>query len=197
MKCKEKLVVLGYFVVGVVYEICNLFFLIKGLVKYFVECVLVGGEVYQLVQVMVKEVDCLNCVVSELLELVRLMYLVLQAVDFNTLINYLLQLVSQDVNSWEIQLRFIVNDILSVIQVDLDRLIQVLLNFYFNVIQAIGQYGVISVTVSESGVGVKISVIDSGKGIAVGQFEVIFILYFIIKVEGIGLGLVVVYNIVE
>lgn len=113
------------------------------------------------------------------------------------LINYLLQLVSQDVNSWEIQLCFIVNDILLVIQVDLDRLIQVLLNFYFNVIQVIGQYGVISVMVSESGVGVKISVIDSGKGIVVGQFEVIFILYFIIKVEGIGLGLVVVYNIVE
>lgn len=99
MVCKEKLVVFGYLVVGVVYEICNLFLLIKGLVKYFVECMLSGGELYQLVQVMVKEVDCLNWVVSELLELVWFVYLNYQIVDINVFICYLLQLVSQDVQS--------------------------------------------------------------------------------------------------
>lgn len=46
MKRKEKLVALGYFAVGVVYEIRNLFFSIKGLAKYFVERAFVGGEAY-------------------------------------------------------------------------------------------------------------------------------------------------------
>lgn len=97
MKCKEKLVVMGYLVVGVVYEICNLFLFIKGLVKYFVECMFVGGELYELVQVMIKEVDCLNWVVSELFELVKFVYLMFQVVNFNDIIIYFLNLVSQDV----------------------------------------------------------------------------------------------------
>lgn len=112
---------------------------------------------------MAKEADRLNRVVSELLELVKPTHLALQAVDLNTLINHSLQLVSQDANSREIQLRFTANDTLPEIQADPDRLTQVLLNLYLNAIQAIGQHGVISVTASESGTGVKISVTDSGK----------------------------------
>lgn len=146
---------------------------------------------------MAKEADRLNRVVSELLELVKPTHLALQAVDLNTLINHSLQLVSRDANSREIQLRFTANDTLPEIQADPDRLTQVLLNLYLNAIQAIGQHGVISVTASESGTGVKISVTDSGKGIAADQLEAIFTPYFTTKAEGTGLGLAVVHNIVE
>ncbi len=139
----------------------------------------------------------LNRVVSELLELVKPTHLALQAVELNTLISHSLQLVSQDANSREIQLRFTANDTLPEIQADPDRLTQVLLNLYLNAIQAIGQHGVISVTASESGAGVKISVTDSGKGIAADQLEAIFTPYFTTKAEGTGLGLAVVHNIVE
>ena len=156
-----------------------------------------GGEAHQLAQVMAKEADRLNRVVSELLELVKPTHLALQAVDLNTLINHSLQLVSQDANSREIQLRFTANDTLPEIQADPDRLTQVLLNLYLNAIQAIGLHGVISVTASESGAGVKISVTDSGKGIAADQLEAIFTPYFTTKAEGTGLGLAVVHNIVE
>lgn len=95
---------------------------------------------------MAKEADRLNRVVSELLELVKPTHLAWQAVELNTLINHSLQLVSQDANSREIQLRFTANDTLPEIQADPDRLTQVLLNLYLNAIQAIGQHGVISVT---------------------------------------------------
>ncbi len=186
-----------------------------------------GGEAHQLAQVMAKEADRLNRVVSELLELVKPTHLALQAVELNTLIshslqlvsqdansreiqlrftandtlpeiqadpdrltqvllNHSLQLVSQDANSREIQLRFTANDTLPEIQADPDRLTQVLLNLYLNAIQAIGQHGVISVTASESGAGVKISVTDSGKGIAADQLEAIFTPYFTTKAEGTG-----------
>ena len=165
--------------------------------EYFAERAPAGGEAHQLAQVMAKEADRLNRVVSELLELVKPTHLALQAVDLNTLINHSLQLVSQDANSREIQLRFTANDTLPEIQADPDRLTQVLLNLYLNAIQAIGQHGVISVTVSESGAGVKISVTDSGKGIAADQLEAIFTPYFTTKAEGTGLGLAVVHNIVE
>ena len=197
MKRKEKLVALGHLAAGVAHEIRNPLSSIKGLAKYFAERAPAGGEAHQLAQVMAKEADRLNRVVSELLELVKPTHLALQAVDLNTLINHSLQLVSQDANSREIQLRFTANDTLPEIQADPDRLTQVLLNLYLNAIQAIGQHGVISVTASESGTGVKISVTDSGKGIAADQLEAIFTPYFTTKAEGTGLGLAVVHNIVE
>ncbi|EKH7865085.1 two-component system sensor histidine kinase ZraS [Escherichia coli] len=197
MKRKEKLVALGHLAAGVAHEIRNPLSSIKGLAKYFAERAPAGGEAHQLAQVMAKEADRLNRVVSELLELVKPTHLALQAVDLNTLINHSLQLVGQDANSREIQLRFTANDTLPEIQADPDRLTQVLLNLYLNAIQAIGQHGVISVTVSESGAGVKISVTDSGKGIAADQLEAIFTPYFTTKAEGTGLGLAVVHNIVE
>ena len=197
MKRKEKLVALGHLAAGVAHEIRNPLSSIKGLAKYFAERAPAGGEAHQLAQVMAKEADRLNRVVSELLELVKPTHLALQAVELNTLISHSLQLVSQDANSREIQLRFTANDTLPELQADPDRLTQVLLNPYLNAIQAIGQHGVISVTASESGAGVKISVTDSGKGIAADQLEAIFTPYFTTKAEGTGLGLAVVHNIVE
>lgn len=84
------------------------------------------------------------------------------------------------------------------ISVDFDCLNQVLLNLYLNVMQVIGCDGVICVIVSEVDCQwVKIVVMDSGKGMSDEELQVIFMLYFIIKVDGIGLGLVVVQNIIE
>ncbi|MDT1873213.1 sensor protein ZraS, partial [Acinetobacter baumannii] len=72
---------------------------IKGLAKYFAERTPPGGESHQLAQVMAKEADRLNRVVSELLELVRPAHLNYQPVDINALIHHSLQLVSQDAQS--------------------------------------------------------------------------------------------------
>ncbi|SPW56913.1 sensor protein ZraS [Escherichia coli] len=196
MKRKEKLVALGHLAAGVAHEIRNPLSSIKGLAKYFAERAPAGGEAHQLAQVMAKEADRLNRVVSELLELVKPTHLALQAVESHTLINHSLQLVSQDANSREIQLRFTANDTLPVIQADPDRLTQVLLNLYLNAIQAIGQHGVISVTASESGAGVK-----SALPTAVRELRQVSLKPSSLRTshqsEGTGLGLAVVHNIVE
>ncbi|HGY3719314.1 TPA: two-component system sensor histidine kinase ZraS [Citrobacter gillenii] len=198
MKRKEKLMALGHLAAGVAHEIRNPLSSIKGLAKYFAERTPAGGESHELAQVMAKEADRLNRVVSELLELVKPAHLTLQRVDLNEVITHSLHLVSQDAQSREIQLQFTPNAALPAIQADPDRLTQVLLNLYLNAIHAIGHQGTVTVSVSESGADrVKIVVTDSGKGIAPDQLEAIFTPYFTTKADGTGLGLAVVQNIIE
>lgn len=198
MKRKEKLMALGQLAAGVAHEIRNPLSSIKGLAKYFAERTPAGGEAHELAQVMAKEADRLNRVVSELLELVKPAHLTLQKVDLNEVITHSLHLVSQDAQNREIQLRFTANTALPGIQADPDRLTQVLLNLYLNAIHAIGRQGTITVEASESSADrVKIVVTDSGKGIAPEQLEAIFTPYFTTKADGTGLGLAVVQNIIE
>ena len=198
MNRKEKLVALGHLAAGVAHEIRNPLSSIKGLARYFAERAPAEGEAHQLAQVMAKEADRLNRVVSELLELVKPARLSLQPVDLNALIAHSLQLVSQDARQREIELKFTPSAGLPLIEADPDRLTQVLLNLYLNAIHAIDSQGTISVTASASGDNrVKIVVADSGKGIAAEQLEAIFTPYFTTKAEGTGLGLAVVHNIVE
>ncbi|QGN36041.1 two-component system sensor histidine kinase ZraS [Klebsiella oxytoca] len=195
---KEKLAALGHLAAGVAHEIRNPLSSIKGLAKYFAERTPPDGEAHQLAQVMAKEADRLNRVVSELLELVRPAHLKYQSIDLNEVITHSLQLVSQDAASRAITLQFTAQPALSRIQADPDRLKQVLLNLYLNAIHAIGRDGVITVSVSECGDGrVKASVADSGKGMTAEQLQAIFTPYFTTKADGTGLGLAVVQNIVE
>ena len=195
---KEKLVALGHLAAGVAHEIRNPLSSIKGLAKYFAERTPPGGEAYELAQVMAKEADRLNRVVSELLELVRPTHLKWQPVDLNEVISHSLQLVSQDALSRHITLQFSAHPVGCHIQADPDRLNQVLLNLYLNAIQAMDHEGAITVSVAECGDGrVKLSVADSGKGMTAEQRQAIFTPYFTTKAEGTGLGLAVVQNIVE
>ncbi|POT55333.1 two-component system sensor histidine kinase ZraS [Citrobacter amalonaticus] len=198
MNRKERLVALGHLAAGVAHEIRNPLSSIKGLAKYFAERSPAGGEAHELAQVMAKEADRLNRVVSELLELVKPAHLSLQSVDLNEVIAHSLQLVRQDAQSREIVLRFSAKPTLPPVQADPDRLTQVLLNLYLNAIHAIDRQGIITVEASESGSDrVKITVTDTGKGIAAEQLEAIFTPYFTTKAEGTGLGLAVVQNIIE
>ncbi|MBN6046669.1 two-component system sensor histidine kinase ZraS [Citrobacter sp. ku-bf4] len=195
---KEKLVALGHLAAGVAHEIRNPLSSIKGLAKYFAERAPAGGEAHELAQVMAKEADRLNRVVSELLELVKPAHLSLQSVDLNAMIGHSLQLVSQDAQSRAIDLQFVSDPALPSIQADPDRLTQVLLNLYLNAIHAIERQGVIRVEASTSGADrVKITVADNGKGIAPDQLAAIFTPYFTTKADGTGLGLAVVQNIIE
>ena len=198
MARKEKLVALGHLAAGVAHEIRNPLSSIKGLAKYFAERTSPGGESHQLAQVMAKEADRLNRVVSELLELVRPAHLNYQTVDINALIRHSLQLVSQDAQSRGIALQFTPRPELTTISADPDRLNQVLLNLYLNAMQAIGRDGVIRVTASEADrQRVKIVVTDSGKGMSDEELQAIFTPYFTTKADGTGLGLAVVQNIIE
>lgn len=195
---KEKLAAIGDLAAGVAHEIRNPLSSIKGFAKYFADRSPAGSEQHELAKVMAKEVDRLNRVITELLALVRPADLRLQRVAINEVIEHSLHLIRQDAESNNIALRSRCDGALPLVEIDPDRLTQVLLNLYLNAIQAIGSDGVLEVDVEATKEGaMRITVCDSGAGIPPDELGKIFNPYFTTKAAGTGLGLTMVQKVIE
>ena len=85
------------------------------------------------------------------------------------------------------------------INIDPDRINQILLNLYLNAIEAMEPGGKLQVDISDSDENgsLNIQVSDTGKGIDKKDLPKIFDPYFTTKSSGTGLGLAIAHNIVE
>jgi two-component system sensor histidine kinase HydH len=195
---KEKLAALGRLAGGVAHEIRNPLSSIKGLATYFGSKFAEESEDRESANVMVREVDRLNRVVSELLELARPSELKLKQTDLNELLAHSVRLVQQDAHAKNIDINLSTSDDVPLIQVDSDRLSQCLLNIYLNAIQSMGDGGVLSVKSLPGKNGtIKVEIGDTGKGINPNDLKKVFDPYFTTKPSGTGLGLAIVHKIIE
>jgi two-component system sensor histidine kinase HydH len=195
---KEKLAALGRLAGGVAHEIRNPLSSIKGLATYFGSKFAEESEDKESANVMVREVDRLNRVVSELLELARPSELKLKHADINELLAHSVRLVQQDAQAKNIEINLSTSDDVPLIQVDSDRLSQCLLNIYLNAIQAMGEGGILSVkSLLRKNGTVKVEIGDTGKGISPNDLKKVFDPYFTTKPSGTGLGLAIVHKIIE
>ena len=195
---KEKLAALGRLAGGVAHEIRNPLSSIKGLATYFGSKFAEESEDREAANVMVREVDRLNRVVSELLELARPSELKLKHTDINALLTHSVRLVQQDARTKNIEINLSTGNDVPVIQVDSDRLSQCLLNIYLNAIQSMDEGGVLSIKSfpGENGT-IKVEIGDTGKGISSIDLKKVFEPYFTTKPSGTGLGLAIVHKIIE
>ena len=195
---KEKLAALGRLAGGVAHEIRNPLSSIKGLATYFGSKFAEESEDRKAANVMVREVDRLNRVVSELLELARPSELKLKHTDINALLAHSVRLVQQDAQAKNIEINLSTGNDVPLIQADADRLSQCLLNMYLNAIQSMDPGGILSVKSfpGENGT-VKVEIGDTGKGISPNDLKRIFDPYFTTKPSGTGLGLAIVHKIIE
>ena len=85
------------------------------------------------------------------------------------------------------------------INLDPDRINQILLNLYLNAIEAMEPGGKLQIEIfdSDENSQLNIRVADTGKGIAEKDLPKIFDPYFTTKSSGTGLGLAIAHNIVE
>jgi two-component system sensor histidine kinase HydH len=195
---QEKLAALGGLAAGVAHEIRNPLSSIKGMATFFGEQFDDGSEAREAAGVMIREVDRLNRVISELLDFARPTDLNLRVSDLAPLINRSIQLIQQDAASQDITIDVHVFDDICRVSIDPDRLTQCLLNLYLNALQAMADGGTLTVGCEcEGGRYVRITVGDTGEGIAAEHFDSIFNPYFTTKNRGTGLGLAIVHKIIE
>jgi two-component system sensor histidine kinase HydH len=195
---KEKLAALGSLSAGVAHEIRNPLSSIKGLASYFGDKFEPGSSDREAAEVMVREVERLNRVVSELLDFARPSELSRRQTDIVDVLNHSVRLVQQDAGLHHIEIRLSTADDLPPLFLDPDRFSQCLLNLYLNAIEAMTNGGVLTVEAAIApGGGLRITVTDTGPGIPEKYRSKIFDPYFTTKTTGTGLGLAIVYKIIE
>lgn len=194
---KEKLAAVGNLAAGVAHEIRNPLSSIKGYATYFGQRFPEGSEDREAAGVMVREVDRLNRVITDLIGLSRPSDVHPRAVCLENVVAHVLRLIRQDAALRGVQLDYRTSRRVPNALVDSERLGQSLLNLCLNALDAMPDGGRLTLAVARAKKRVCLMVRDTGKGIEPRQLPHIFDPYFTTKGQGTGLGLAMVHKIVE
>jgi len=195
----RRLASVGRLAAGVAHEIRNPLSSIKGFATYFKQRYQDVPRDQQTADIMIQEVDRLNRVVSQLLEFARPVSVSPKPASLKTLVADSVKLIQPQARDKQITISTRHAAKVDAINIDPDRISQVLLNFYLNAIEAMEPGGKLAIKLSgsEEGDRLFIQVSDTGPGIAAEDLPKIFDPYFTTKSSGTGLGLAIAHNIVE
>ncbi|MBN1906238.1 MAG: PAS domain-containing protein [Deltaproteobacteria bacterium] len=194
-----RLASIGRLAAGVAHEIRNPLSSIKGFATYFGERYKDVPEDKNTAQIMVSEVERLNRVITQLLDFARPVDIKKEILDIRKVINHSTKMIERNANEHNISVKVDIAPGIPHISFDTDRMNQVFLNLFLNSIEAMENGGELSVKADydKDMEIVRITVSDTGKGIAPGDIGSIFDPYFTTKQSGTGLGLAIVHRIIE
>jgi two-component system, NtrC family, sensor histidine kinase HydH len=142
-------------------------------------------------------VERLNRSIGELLDYAKPGQLKREPTAIAEVIRKTVSLIQVDLESYGISITLGLAEDLPRVQVDPDKLSQVLLNLLLNALQAMPDGGELSVRTTREGRMLVIAITDSGIGISPENLQRVFDPYFTTKSDGTGLGLAMSAKIVE
>jgi two-component system sensor histidine kinase HydH len=195
----EKLAALGKLSAAVAHEIRNPLSSIRGFAKFLSHALKDRPKDREYADVMVKEVDRINRVVTDLLNFARPLEPEPEYVNPAGLIDHTLRLVEGDAQSRGITIEVDTQNSPSRVYLDPDQITHVLLNLVLNALQALdsGQSMNVGVALDADLSAVSFWVEDDGPGIEKDHIKKIFDPFFTKREKGTGLGLAIVQKIVE
>ncbi|MBA4396200.1 MAG: histidine kinase [Syntrophus sp. (in: bacteria)] len=194
----QHLTALGSLAAGVAHEIRNPLSSIKGFATYFRDRYRDNPEDEKTAGIMIREVDRLNRVISQLLDYARPMTMQRQEVFIQDVIRHALRMIEAQAGEKGITLQADLPADIPAAGIDADRMQQVFLNLFLNAMGAMESGGVLSVVLTGLPDGrLRIEVRDTGAGIAPHDLGRIFDPYFTTKPSGTGLGLAIVQKIID
>ena len=195
----QRLASIGRLAAGVAHEIRNPLSSIKGFATYFKERYRDTPKDQQTAEIMIQEVERLDRVIGQLLEFARPLSLQKKATQLDVLIRHSMKMVEGDARQKGIALNVKNDPRINTVQIDPDRIKQVLLNLYLNALEAMEGGGELSVAFlrMETNQSIQITVSDTGPGIKPEDLPHLFDPYFTTKTSGTGLGLAIVHKIIE
>lgn len=193
----EKLAAVGTLAAGVAHEIRNPLSSIKGYATYFCQRFPQDSEDRQAAAVMVKEVDRLNRVITDLLGLSRPDDVKLRAIRLDYVAEHVMRLLRQKAVEHNVRANLRLATRIPAILGDMERLSQALLNICLNSIEAMPNGGRLLVAISGGRRRICLMIKDTGMGIGPDIINRIFDPYFTTKGSGTGLGLPMAHKIVK
>jgi len=194
----RRLATVGRLAAGVAHEIRNPLSSLKGFATYFKEKYQANDRDQEIARIMIQEVDRLNWVVSQLLEFSRPMRLHLQPAELKPVIEDAFRLIDQQARTAGVTVALEMADQHRLSRMDVDKMKQVLLNLFYNALDAMPYGGRLTVRVTdEENEAIGLEVKDTGAGIPLKDQPHVFEPYFSTKKAGTGLGLAIVHNIIE
>jgi signal transduction histidine kinase len=191
---KERLALLGQLAGSVSHELRNPLGVMKNVVYYLNMTLPNEGRVRKHLQILDREVATANRIVSGLLDYARVRPSQPAPTDLNSLVTESLQRAS--VPQSVTVVANLARD-LAPVAVDREQIGLVLGNLIGNAVQAMPEGGTLTVETAADGDGTRVSVADTGVGIAPEHVAKIFEPLFTTKPRGIGLGLSVVKSLAE
>ncbi|MFK5927533.1 MAG: ATP-binding protein [Desulfuromusa sp.] len=192
---KEKLYVLGEFSAGLAHEIKNPLTPIKMLIQraYEQNEPLEGADLI----IVNDELERIDKIVSQFLGYARMTAPRIETVDINKLVKDVTALTEQKIEKAGIELVINVDANPLEHAVSADGLRQVVINLILNALQAMPDGGLLTLSVNKDDKYVRIEISDTGVGMTDAQMKKVFDPFFTTKQNGTGLGLAVVWNVVE
>jgi two-component system, NtrC family, sensor histidine kinase HydH len=197
LRKSERLAVLGKMAAGVAHELRNPLSSIKGLALVLQSKIKGEKKESETATILVQEVERLNRSISELLDYARPQKLQKKEVSLQEFLHKAVSLISIDAQAAGVEMVVDIREELPVIFVDEDKLNQVFLNLFLNAIQAMEHGGKLTVSVTVADGRVRITVSDTGCGVAPEDIGRVFDPYFTTKPEGTGLGMAMSAKIIE
>jgi len=195
----ERLASLGRLAAGVAHEIRNPLSSIKGFAQYFVKRFSGHDEEQGYASVMVREVDRLNHVITDLLDFAGSKEPRREPQSLAAIADQALKLLAPDLEARKVAVVKEYEPDLPAVSVDRDRISQVFINLLLNALESMEAGGEIRIGLRRGGPppAVEASVADTGAGIPEGDLGKVFEPFFSRKRTGTGLGLAIVHQIIE
>jgi len=197
----KRLVALGKLSAGIAHEIRNPLSSIRGLAQFVYNSFSKIDERKEDLNTIIQEVDRLNKLVVQVLDFAKLKKLNLTFFSLNDLIKKIAELFKSETKDKQIKFSQELSSDISKIQADEDQVRQILMNVIINAIQAIPKKGEIKIKTEKCLLrgepAIKLIIEDSGIGIPEKDFNQIFDPFFSTKDKGSGLGLSIVYKLIE
>jgi signal transduction histidine kinase len=197
MERAERLFALGQMSAGLAHEIRNPLASVAGAAGILRRNTTLGPKDSECLEIITKECQRLNQLVSNFLDFARPRTPKYQLIDVATALESVLELAGHAVGNQRIGLRKELFPQLPPVECDPELLKQVLLNLVMNAIQSMPDCGEVVVSAIPRHERMLIQVKDEGCGIKPEDRDRIFDPFFTTKENGSGLGLSVAHQIVE
>jgi two-component system sensor histidine kinase PilS (NtrC family) len=200
---QERLATIGSLAAGIAHEIRNPLASLSGSIQVLRKDLDLKGDNQRLMDIVLREAERLNTIITEFLEYARPKASSIEEIFLSSLVDETIVLLRNNKNFRE-DIKITCEVASSVrVQADPQRLRQVFWNLLINGCQAMPKGGEIRISATPSSPNnddtewLRVTITDSGQGIARDDIDKIFYPFFTTKTGGTGLGLAIVYRILE